>query len=121
MARCFYATVKNQEFEIILDPRVQQSYINTSLAQELEEEFDIKVDTNGEYFFVFHLNIENRLGENENIYMDLTILEDDECQYQICLGNDFLSSDLIDRFTENTMEILSIDGYDLMSIQIYEC
>ena len=120
MARSFYAIYDGQELEIILDPTVSESYVSKNLVQDFENS-DIGLDSNGDYFLKMHFTIEDEQGKTADLYKDLTIVDDEDCEYQICLGDDFISSDQVTLLTDTAMVIANLEAYALITIPTYDC
>ena len=115
MAKWFFGNGKDSHVVIVIDPNISESYVCASLAEELEEEFEIEIDKNGEYYINFFFQ-----KDQEYIQKDLTIVDDDDCQYDLCLGQDFLGSNQVFDFTEDQLLIESPELYEPLAINLFD-
>ena len=117
MAKWFFSTFKDSNLAIIIDPDVEESYVCESLAEEFEDLFEVKQDQNGDFYMNFYLFIPD---DQVRIEKDLTIYDDNACQYDICLGQDFLESNQVFDFTEDQLLIENPEGYEPLAINLFD-
>ena len=103
MARGFCAVCDEQELEIALDTSVDESYVSESFAQQFDNR-DVELDEDGDYFLNFHFTIEDNQGKTVDFYKNLRFVDDNESDYSICLGTDFIDNE-ITLLTDNVMVI----------------
>ena len=94
------------EVEIAIDDH-SSSYINADVALFLDPDW-------------FHYGYDDKINlfmeiidENNEIitfYHDFEVLEIGEIGYNFCLGREFLNAEDVSRFSENELEIISMDG-----------
>ena len=117
MAKWFFANFKNSDIAITIDPNEEESYVCASLAEEFEDLFEVKIDENGDFYMNFDLfNPDDQV----KIEKDLTIYDDDDCQYDLCLGQDFLESNQVFDFTDDQLLIENFDGYEPLAINLFD-
>ena len=58
MAKWFFANFKNSDIAIIIDPNVEESYVCASLAEELEDLFEVKIDKNEDFYMNFYYSFQ---------------------------------------------------------------
>ena len=117
MAKWFFSTFRDSNIAIIIDPDVEESYVCESLAQEFEDLFEVKQDENGDFYMNFYLFIPD---DQVRIEKDLTIYNDNDCQYDICLGQDFLGSSQVFDFNEDQLLIECPHGYEPLAINLFD-
>ena len=117
------ASFQHEDLKIYFDQDLEESYICASLAEELEDNekgLDIYLHPNGDYTLNFIFYIENE-GRVEKIEKDITILEDCDCDYDICLGNDFFESNQAQLHRDDEVIILNSDDNQSMVLNIFTC
>ena len=117
MAKWFFANFRNSDIAIIIDPNEEESYVCASLAEEFEDLFEVKIDENGDFYMNFDLFSPD---DQAKIEKDLTIYDDDDCQYDLCLGQDFLESNQVFDFNDDQLLIENFDGYEPLTINLFD-